>query len=402
MRSIYLVIILLFVSSLLLFNCSKVQDEITQPPVLEGVHSNNTLNPTSPEFHGQLMEESGFEPCKKCHDANFTGGLAQVSCLDCHPSISVHKEGLFSPSSPNFHGKYLADNELEMSKCKSCHGIEYEGGVSSPGCFDCHTGISVHKIGIISPSSPDFHGNFIKDQNWALNQCNTCHGEDYSGGLVSTSCNTCHTGTNGPEACNTCHGDFTDESKIAPPSNLSDNSSTSANGVGAHSTHLYDNNISSDISCYECHPKIESTDNYVFAHIDGLPAEITFGTIASSGLTTPAYNSNLSCSNTYCHGNFEFNKEESENKHAYSDSLIVGNNFSPLWTTVDGTQAACGTCHGEIDDDGNLITPQPIGHFGQSSGSWTIDQCVFCHSSTYNEDGSLNKFTHMNGEKNLN
>ena len=288
-----------------------------------------------------------------------------------------------------------------MSECKSCHGIEYEGGTASPTCVGCHSGISVHKAGIVSPSSPDFHGKFLQDKGWSLSECSTCHGADYSGGLVSNSCNTCHSGTNGPESCNTCHGDFRDESKIAPPRDLSGNTQTSAKGVGAHSSHLYENMLSAEISCYECHPQVESADNYVFAHIDGLPAEMKFGSIASSGLSTPSYNNDLSCANTYCHGNFSFNKNESENKYAYTNSEIVGNNFSPIWNKVDGTQAACGTCHGEIDESGNLITPQPVGHFGPSVGTFSLDQCPVCHTATFNEDGTLNKLVHMNGEKNL-
>ncbi|MCW8850172.1 MAG: hypothetical protein OQJ81_09375, partial [Melioribacteraceae bacterium] len=94
-------------------------------------------------------------------------------------------------------------------------------------------------------------------------------------------------------------------------------------------------------------------------------------------------------------------KSESANKYAYTDSEILGNNFKPIWNIVDGTQAACGTCHGEIDDAGNLITAQPVGHFGPSVGTFTLDQCPVCHTATYNQDGSLNKLVHMNGEKNL-
>jgi predicted CxxxxCH...CXXCH cytochrome family protein len=212
-----------------------------------------------------------------------------------------------------------------------------------------------------------------------LNQCSQCHGTDYSGGLVSSSCNTCHSGSNGPESCNTCHGDFSDESRIAPPKDLSDNIETSARGVGAHSTHLYDNMVSAELSCTDCHPEVQTDDNYVFAHINGLPAEIAFGDLASQGGSDPVYNTDLSCANTYCHGNFDFNG-------------IMGNNFSPVWNIVDGTQGACGTCHGK---DG---TPAPQGHFG----NFEADDCVTCHSTTFNEDGSLNKLTHINGEANFN
>lgn len=374
-------IIIISIFSIAFFNCSEVEDNITKPAEPEGVHGSNALIENSEEFHGNLSED-GLEECKKCHDASFSGGLTTVSCIDCHPTINVHQENLASPASPNFHGKFLADNEIEMSKCKSCHGLEYQGGVSSPTCQTCHSGISVHKAGIVSPSSEDFHGNFLKNTNWDLSECKTCHNNDYSGGLVSSSCNTCHSGSNGPESCNTCHGNFEDESKIAPPRDLSGNTLTSAKGVGAHTSHLYENILSNEISCYECHPSSENTDNYVAAHIDGLPAEMAFGAFSSSGLSEPSYNSDLSCANTYCHGNFEFGN-------------IKGNNFSPVWNIVDGTQAACGTCHGKLNGDGNLI-PTPEGHFGE----YTEDACIGCHPTAYNEDGSLNKSAHINGEPN--
>ena len=399
MRNKYFIIILVLLSALFLSNCSEVEDDISQPPILEGVHGKDNINPTSDEFHGKLMEGSGFVECQKCHAANFAGGTTEVSCIECHPSVSVHQDGIFSASSPNFHGKFLADNELEMSECKTCHGIEYEGGVSSPTCANCHSGINVHKVGIVSPSSPDFHGKYIINQNWALAECSTCHGEDYSGGLVSNSCNTCHTGTNGPESCNTCHGDFSDESKIAPPRDLNGNIQTSAKGVGAHSSHLSDNMLSAEISCYECHPKIENTDNFVFAHIDGLPAEMEFGSVASAGASSPSYNSDLSCSNTYCHGNFAFSKDDAESKnlYAYTDTEIVGNNFSPIWNVVDDTQAECGTCHGRKNELGDIISPTPIGHFG----NFQADACFLCHRSVFDENGELIKSKHINGEKDL-
>ena len=79
------------------------------------------------------------------------------------------------------------------------------------------------------------------------------------------------------------------------------------------------------------------------------------------------------CSNVYCHGEFKWNG---------SGNL----DNDPVWTTVDGTQAACGTCHG--------LPPAPP-HFNG-------DQCSMCHGSVVDENRNIiNKEKHMNGEYNI-
>jgi predicted CxxxxCH...CXXCH cytochrome family protein len=241
----------------------------------------------------------------------------------------------------------------------------------------------VHPEGFGQLGSNKFHSFKIQDDNWDLENCQKCHASDYSGGPSGVSCLGCHAGSAGPEACNTCHGVFADENRIAPPTDLNNNFETSARGVGAHTVHIYENKLSLGIGCFECHAGDVVEGNYVKAHIDGLPAEMQFGDFAASGLSQPTYNADLSCANTYCHGNFEFGD-------------IKGSNFSPVWNIVDGTQAACGTCHGKVND-GELI-PTPEGHFG----NFEADACIGCHATAYNEDGTLNKFTHINGEPNFN
>ncbi|MCB0730280.1 MAG: hypothetical protein KDC88_04535 [Ignavibacteriae bacterium] len=280
MRSKYIIITLVLVTSTFLYNCSEVQDEITQAPILEGVHPD------------------GFA-----------------------------------------------------------------------------------KLG-----SQDFHGTILKARNWDMSGCKSCHASDFSGGLSGTSCNDCHTQANGPEACNTCHGVFADETKIAPPRDLDNNFETTAKGVGAHTTHIYENELSLPLGCFDCHSGDFASGNFVTAHIDGLPAEMKLD----------GYNqSELTCSNTYCHGNFEFKKDDVEEgfEYIHKGEAIVGENFSPKWNQVDGTQAACGTCH--------LMPPR--GHLLEGSDPDGITcSSNNCHPSAYNEDGSLNIYNHANGEKNLN
>lgn len=250
----------------------------------------------------------------------------------------------------------------------------------------------VHPDGFAKLGSDDFHSFTLQNTNWDLEQCQKCHASNFSGGTAGVSCLDCHTSSEGPKACNTCHGVFADETRIAPPNDISGNSETTAEGVGAHTSHVYENELTLNISCFECHPSQSGEGDFVKAHIDGLPAEISFGELATSDLSAPGFNKNeVTCSNIYCHGNFEFKKEDSESQWIYTDSLIVGENFSPKWTKVDDTQAACGTCH---------LLP-PTGHLNAGNDP-DAATCKGCHTAVFNEDGSLNTFVHINGERNLN
>jgi len=279
----------------------------------------------------------------------------------------------------------------------------------SMGCSEVNDNIvppptvGVHPEGFGDASSPNFHKFVFRESNWSFNlhECQQCHAADYTGGTTGQSCLGCHTEPTGPEACNTCHGVFANPEYIAPPVDLEDNSEVSARGVGAHFTHVYDtNSVSVNYGCFECHKETVGTDLFVHEHIAPPPAEMEFGEFAHSdslGLE-PTYDfTNLNCSNTYCHGGFKFGKSSSSNQWAYAEDYIVGNNFTPVWNSTTGKEAACGTCHGEIDENGDLITPQPKGHFG----TFVITDCVNCHSSVVNSDGEIiDKLKHINKEIN--
>ncbi len=215
------------------------------------VHKNGIIDPSSPNFHGKYPLPNGFSDCQQCHGENFAGGNLSPTCVTCHSAISVHKTGILNPTSPDFHGKYQLPNGF--TDCQQCHGENFSGGSISPTCTTCHSTINVHKEGILNPSSPDFHGKFLANNGWNLPNCKQCHGSNYGGGSISTSCLSCHNQPNGPEACNTCHGDFNNPSRIAPPQDLFGNTNTTAKGVGAHDKHLYSNSIGKSVECESCH-----------------------------------------------------------------------------------------------------------------------------------------------------
>ncbi|MCZ7603359.1 MAG: CxxxxCH/CxxCH domain-containing protein [Melioribacteraceae bacterium] len=251
--------------------------------------------------------------------------------------------------------------------------------------------VSIHEDGIKNRLSDKFHGQLIREDNWNLFACAQCHGANYAGGTVGVTCLKCHSQDMGPEACNTCHGDFADPSNIAPPQGTNNETSTSDYAVGAHQVHLYGIQIAENVACSECHHVPNSFT--AEGHIDeaGSRAEVIFGQFADLGDSVAVYDfESLTCQNTYCHGNFEF--------IAASGVPIVGNNFAPNWTINDGSQAKCGTCHGELDEEGELITPQPMGH----PGSFTLTQCWNCHPRVVDAQGNIiDKTLHINGEKEI-
>lgn len=387
----YFTIITAFV--LLLNGCSELEENLTQPVAIS-VHGVNSMNIESENFHGKLLTAHNLEFCKECHASDFTGGTAHVACntVDCHPAVSVHKNGILNSSSDNFHGKFIQENNLKMDECAQCHGDNYQSGIVAPTCTssECHPAITVHKDGILILSSDNFHGKYIQDSNWKLDECAQCHGANYESGIVAPTCNStdCHPSPNGPEACNTCHGDFSDPSKVAPPTDLDGNIATSSQGVGAHTRHLYNIEIGKNVGCYECHPLATGGEIYVYGHIDGQPAEMEFDAFTNSGASAASYDYNsATCSNTYCHGNFEFNKANSDYQWAYAEDVISGNSFTPVWNIVDGSQSECGTCHGL----------PPTGHI-DAELTW----CVNCHPGVVDANGNIiDKLKHLNGESNV-
>jgi len=271
------------------------------------------------------------------------------------------------------------------------------------GCSELNNDISepsvvnVHKVGFGDPGSENFHTTAFQANGWNLKECSSCHASDYAGGLTGVSCLSCHSSAGGPEACNTCHGDFADGSRIAPPTDLLGNIETTFPGVGAHGTHAYDTQIAVIVDCFECHPSAEGTEKFVYSHVGALPAEVQFGTFTNTnGAASYDFNNNT-CSNTYCHGNFVFNKEDSDNQFAYIADQMVGNNYSPVWNLVDGTQAKCGTCHGELAEDGTLVSAVPTGHLPSP-----LSGCANCHIGIVDNEGSIiDSVKHINGMSNV-
>lgn len=68
-----------------------------------GVHEGGILNPHDPQFHRNVLRDArwNFAACQKCHGADLSGGIAGVSCNQCH-ALQVGGDG--NPTCSTCHG----------------------------------------------------------------------------------------------------------------------------------------------------------------------------------------------------------------------------------------------------------------------------------------------------------
>ncbi len=281
------------------------------------------------------------------------GGVARpLACSECHTvpersEDSKHPDGL--PAEVALTGvattgeRSPAWQRSDVTCADSwCHGPGREQGAKSPrwtdasplGCGSCHGS---------PPAAP----------HPQMADCSRCHGEVVAAddrsmrdplrhvdGVVDVTLD---------QTCTSCHG----SENAAPPRDANGGLSTTSAGVGAHQIHVLGTPRSRAVPCGECHrvPTEISTPG----HVDTpLPAELGFSGVATAFGAAPRYEAGA-CADTACHG------------AVFPDGNDSGGGLTtPQWTTVDGTQAACGSCHG-------LPPPRPHPYYS--------DDCGRCHEN---------------------
>jgi predicted CxxxxCH...CXXCH cytochrome family protein len=317
-----------------------------------------------------LMTGLFIQGCSKVEDNLVT---APVQNIGTHPS------GWGNPDSAAFHGNYLANNHLNISTCKQCHGSDFAGGIANVSCYRCHSISQVHNSAWYNSSDTvNFHGRFIMSNGWNMDFCKNCHGADFTGGLSQKTCYRCH--EDGPMACYVCHGDPGSHYPW-PPKSLFWHFSNTEQGVGAHDVHMNpDSNlrVSAQVQCTECHRQVSSFSDTNHIGINPGIAEVVFGPLAKTsrfGVTpNPQWNrTNQQCSNVYCHGYFK------------------DGNLTATPTFTNPGSVVCGSCHG------NPSTGNPLPG-GDHPPGYTLNQCYLCHSTVINSSGVfVNKSLHING-----
>ncbi|HET8724419.1 MAG TPA: CxxxxCH/CxxCH domain-containing protein [Anaeromyxobacteraceae bacterium] len=188
--------------------------------------------------------------------------------------------------------------------------------------------------------------------------------------------------------CQGCHGDAARVVPpgvdvvvmAAPPVDRYGSSQTTDRGVGAHQAHLLPppSGISPPIACTECH--VVPTNLLHVGPGLATPATLDFGPLATANGAQAGWDGTQATCTNYCHG----------------VTLTGGSNRSPTWTVVNGTQAACGTCHGNPPTSG--------AHIQHALPNWYDVSCGTCHPAGY-DYGVVNPQAvpfHVNGVTNMN
>jgi predicted CxxxxCH...CXXCH cytochrome family protein len=196
---------------------------------------------------------------------------------------------------------------------EACHTTPPGGGhATSTACATCH--------GMVIASFTPAAGGNPASATWVDKDLHVNGAVEVTGGALN---------------CRSCHGD-TASGNPAPPRGTNGEMLTTDPAVGAHASHLSTTTWHRDVVCTDCHTVPTST-----SHSNGV-VDFTWGAVPTAHGASPAFDGTANtCQNVYCHG---------------TTLLSGGTLTTPSWTTVDGTQKACGTCHGLPPD-----APHPQG-----------------------------------------
>ncbi|HEX7343056.1 MAG TPA: CxxxxCH/CxxCH domain-containing protein [bacterium] len=362
--NLFLSLIALSAMLMILWGCSEVAEE----GGIESPHPDGWMNPSSGDFHGELVSLSELEgsSCAGCHGTDQSGGTSGLSCYDCH-----HAEGW---ADPEVHGYSVISDSGRADDCADCHRTDVNGE-EVWSCWNCHRAFPhADSLGL------DGHLDLMHEANYQVWICKPCHGEDYSGGVAEASCLECH--QNSPEACNTCHGDYNGDpqqmSSWAPPLDLANNTSTDSITTGTHISHVNPVLreapwVGGPYSCNECHVLPLAVNSAGHLDDQAPQAEVVFGWIATDRNSVyPVWDrENGTCTDTYCHGNFALGNPD---------------NPVPVWTDMSALQLECGSCH---------LIPPPLPHIQNYD-------CHLCHGNVIGPDNLtiIAPENHANGDVN--
>jgi len=349
--------------------CTACHGDVTRTPV--------EISPAPPVgTHGETLTS---QAAVGAHQSHLEGGTIRgpLPCTSCHvvPADVAHASqplNLTWSALATANGAFTPSwNPTSLTCANYCHGATIGGGSlaapawnkvdgSQAACGTCH--------GLPPPSPHPPVGSIAACAGCHAGTVKTDGSIDVAGGLhVNGTVDL----SGGAASCTACHGDATRtpvEISPAPPLGTHGETSTSQAAVGAHQSHLAGGSIRGPLPCTSCH--VVPAD---LGHASQ-PLNLTWSALATAdGAFTPTWNpTSLTCAN-YCHG----------------ATIGGGSLTSPIWNKVDGTQAACATCHG---------IPPPSPHPPAS-----LSACAGCHPGTVRPDGSIIVAggLHVNGQVDL-
>jgi predicted CxxxxCH...CXXCH cytochrome family protein len=386
----------------------------------------NTANPTA-DLNNYL--KAGTVSCSTCHGVHFSdsrgstpdgrANFANISSGDGFILRTDRKGAAVAAGQPdaanictNCHaGKGNHNLKGQNVQCDDCHGAHVDYDPADPAGTN---GTNIHLIRRTVAKGTSGSGQvfyrytgsrreFKNSQNTGV--CQGCHAVPAPGGLYPAEhagndaavCTTCHFhgSANGSfsGACTACHGYPPLTATLGGPSGLAlPATSATSTSPGAHETHAK----TRFMACLTCHtgytakPMPSNSIDIGFAingtNFPGFGGSSAVGTFnattvnsgyvwsAAPGTTLTTGNPSITCS-VYCHGT----------------TLSGGSVAAPTWTITDGSQKACGACHG-VTAAAAPATGGHQRHAGNGAGALALP-CASCHGAHDNND-------HVNGSVN--
>ena len=117
--------------------------------------------------------------CYECHGSDLMGGISKVSCfsatfngITCHASgPGNHPAGWSDPAMHGVHAKSAVSGANGFAACQVCHGTLFNGGIVNTSCYSCHGVSAPH------PPKPWFGGAYTHTTTDPSNAavCALCH-----------------------------------------------------------------------------------------------------------------------------------------------------------------------------------------------------------------------------------
>ena len=167
-----------------------------------------------------VAAKSHAEACTECHGSDFSGGISNIACTQCHLGNAEAPHPIFwnyTSTKPTawgtyayaFHGAYAIQKGTASCAVASCHGTALTGVANSgPSCTKCHLGgpTLVHPanwiVQLTKPGNPPHaqvptvlpdHGPYVIANGTAACLNTVCHGAQGQGVFLSgPACTMCH------------------------------------------------------------------------------------------------------------------------------------------------------------------------------------------------------------------
>ncbi|MBI5695946.1 MAG: CxxxxCH/CxxCH domain-containing protein [Nitrospirae bacterium] len=334
----------------------------------QGFNYTNNRSCINTYCHGSTLNAGGSNPSPQWKDGYIDVGGASL-CGACHDGNYADTTP-FTAQSTGSHKKHVTTNYAYRIDCYKCH--YHTTGPKEPGTGVIPITDKTHHVNGDVDAVFDPNDNTMKFGRYSTAEMTCYNVYCHSNGLLNAANEPYWATTyrepvwaSGAKTCNYCHG-------TSRPDGMPSYANLSSR-PNSHEAHVDGNGL----GCAKCHHDTTRDGLTVYTaiqptlHVDG-GADVTFDEENPSATYN---NSNLQCSNTYCHG------------------LTA----PPTW----GGVATCGSCHGQSPTNPNPGVGAHNAHNAGNHGNISTANankstalqydfdCRFCHFSRTHAGGEI-------------